>query len=90
MTTNKTTIQVDLRVWQFLNRMRRPGESFNDVLMRALALGDEDPAILLIDRRTKERLTALKEKVEARSYDDLINILAERGGEVKVECEEAD
>jgi len=37
-----TTIQVSSETWQYLNRQKRPGESFDDVLRRELGIGVDD------------------------------------------------
>ena len=33
-----TTIEVTVSVWKGLNKLKKPGDSFNDILMRLLGI----------------------------------------------------
>jgi len=41
MPENRTTVQVSVKTWQYLNSRKHPGESMDEVLQRELGIEDD-------------------------------------------------
>jgi predicted CopG family antitoxin len=61
MSRDTTTIEVKTETWKALNQRKEPGESFDDVIQRELAIGGSEPDV---DEQTKEKETEWQELLQ--------------------------